>query len=162
VAGRWEFSSQLVTTPQDGGGLQTVETSCISSTSEVPVELAPQCKLDSVQREGGRVAWSMTCGNPRNTVRSDGTADYHGSTMEATLVSHVPGANGALTDFTRRITGRYVGACTQSPTLATTQPAEGAAPRVSSTWVQPQALSGGTAPSVPDTLPAGAGRGSGR
>lgn len=163
MAGRWEFSSELVTTPQDGGSMQSVRSSCISAASAVPVELAPQCKLDRVEHDGARVLWSMTCTNPQSTVRSDGSANYHGSTMEATLVSHLPGANGAPSDFTRRITGRYLGACTPPPALAATQPASSAPASAASDWVEPPALSRrGTVPSVPDASSADMGRGAGR
>ncbi len=55
----------------------------------------------------------MTCTNAQGTVRSDGVAQYSADTMEATMVSHLPGGDGKVTDMTQHITGRYHGACTQ-------------------------------------------------
>jgi hypothetical protein len=128
----------------------------------LPIELAPQCKLYCAQREGARLAWSMTCRTPQNTVRSDGMADYHGSTMDGTMVSHLLGANGSRTDLAQRITGRYLGPCTQPPTITASQPAPSVSPSGSSTSARPPASSGGATPSVPGPLSGDATPGAGR
>ena len=126
--GRWEFIAQLQTAapelpastplppetePQSGGGIKTSYSGCITSDKAVPAEFGPQCRLDSSDRKGPRITWSMTCTNAKGAVRSDGVATYAGDTMEATMTSHLPGANGKMTDITQRITGRYAGACGQ-------------------------------------------------
>lgn len=127
--GRWEFVAQLQTPatsqltaetqlplgaePQSGGGIKTSYFGCVTSDKAVPVEFGPQCKLNSSERNGPTLTWSMTCTNAQDTVRSDGVAQYSGDTMEATMVSHLPGGNGKVTDMTQHITGRYHGTCTQ-------------------------------------------------
>jgi Protein of unknown function (DUF3617) len=127
--GRWEFVAQLQTTapskspggtslppgvePQSGGGIKTSYFGCVTPDKPIPVELAPQCKLDSTERNGSAITWSMTCTNPQDAVRSDGVARYSGDTMQATMISHLPGPNGKMTDMTQQITGHYVGRCTQ-------------------------------------------------
>src|SRR5207249_9334 len=107
--GRWEFSAQLVipaapgappqaavgTPSPGGGGPKTTRIGCITAEKAVPIEFGPQCKLDGSQRDGANISWSMTCTNPRTTVRSDGMAQYRGETMEATMISHLPAGNGA-------------------------------------------------------------------
>ena len=128
--GRWQFTAELQTPaapkspdaarsaqgalPQSGGGIKTSYYGCVTSERAVPVEFGPQCKLDSTERNGPAITWAMTCTNPQGGVRSDGVAQYAGDTMEATMISHLPGADGKLTDLTQHITGRYVGPCTQA------------------------------------------------
>ena len=128
--GRWEFVAQLQTPatsqlpadtqlplgaePQSGGGIKTSYFGCVASEKAVPVEFGPQCKLDSTERNGPTITWSMTCTNAQGAVRSDGVAQYSGETMEATMVSHLPDGDGKVTDMTQHITGRYHGSCTQS------------------------------------------------
>jgi hypothetical protein len=128
--GRWQFTAELQTPaaakspeaaqaaqptlPQSGGGINTSYYGCITSERAVPAEFGPQCKLDSTDRNGPAITWSMTCTNPQGAVRSDGVAQYSGDTMEATMISHLPGADGKVTDMTQHITGRYVGPCTQA------------------------------------------------
>jgi hypothetical protein len=130
--GRWEFTNELraggsapapsATQLPPGakpasGGMTATYTSCIGRAKAVPVEFGPQCKLDSTERKGESIAWSMICTNPQGAVRSDGIAQYHGDTMSGTMTSHLPGAPGAkaaLTDMTQHITGRYLGSCLQS------------------------------------------------
>ena len=128
--GRWQFTAELqtpsapkppdgaqsprATLPQSGGGINTSYYGCITSEKAVPAEFGPQCKLDSTERTGPAITWSMTCTNPQGAVRSDGVAQYSGDTMEATMISHLPGADGKATDMTQHITGRYVGPCTQA------------------------------------------------
>lgn len=127
--GRWQFTAQLQTPapqsptglqpaqgvlPQSGGGIKTSYYGCLSSERAVPAEFGPQCKLDSTERNGPAITWAMTCTNPQGAVRSDGVAQYAGDTMQATMISHLPGADGKVTDMTQLITGRYVGPCTQA------------------------------------------------
>jgi hypothetical protein len=144
--GRWEFTAQLQAaapaaggqTPAAakarGGGAKATYTSCIAADRAVPTELGPQCKIDSSKRHGGRLTWSMTCTNPQNSVHSDGEAQYHGDAMEATMTSHLPGADGTTTDMSQHITGRYLGPCLQAADMPMTPshptaPPEGAAAR---------------------------------
>lgn len=127
--GQWEFAVQLQNSappqlpagPQSplaapiraGGASKTTYRSCIVSERAVPTAFASECALNTVQRDGPQISWSMTCTNPRNSVRSDGVAHYRGETMEATVISHLPGADGTASDVTQHITGRYLGPCTQ-------------------------------------------------
>ena len=128
--GRWEFIAELqppagpqssaltaspqTETPQSGGGIKTSYFGCITSDRAVPAEFGPQCRLDSTERNGPAITWSMTCTNGQGAVRSDGVAQYSGDTMEATMISHLPGGDGKVTDLTQHISGRYVGRCTQA------------------------------------------------
>ncbi len=138
--------------PQSGGDATYL--SCIQSDRAVPVEFGAQCKLDSRDRQGPRVTWSMVCTNPQGAVRSDGVAQYHGDTMDATLVNHFPAANGTVTDLTQRITGRYLQPCPQvaeAPVIpprpnAPANASPNASPGSSSQWVEPPPASGSAAP----------------
>jgi Protein of unknown function (DUF3617) len=125
--GRWQFTAELQTpsapkspdgaqvpSPRSGGGIKTSYYGCVTSEKAVPAEFGPQCKLDSTERNGPAITWSMICTNPQGAVRSDGVAQYAGDTMEATMISHLPGADGKLTDLTQHINGQYVGPCTQA------------------------------------------------
>ncbi|HLY46556.1 MAG TPA: DUF3617 family protein [Stellaceae bacterium] len=148
--GRWQFTTQLQapaasapgtpTAPSGGapspgamppqaGGAEATYTSCIASDKAVPVEFGAQCKLEKSARHGERLTWSMLCTNSQAKVRSDGVAQYHGETMEGTLTSHLPGAGGAVTDMTQRITGRYLGACLQPADMPMTPSHPTAPPR---------------------------------
>jgi len=133
----------------------TTYLSCIQSDRPVPFQFdRAQCKLDSRDRQGPRISWSMTCTNSQGEVRSDGMAQYHGDTMEGTLINHFPGANGKVTDLTQRITGRYLGACPQVAQAAPTPQRPNAAPEPAATppsgssaqWVEPPAASGAAKP----------------
>jgi hypothetical protein len=176
--GQWEFAAQLQTSappqlpaaasqpngsqsPQvtqipAAGASKTTFSSCIVSDKAVPTAFGSECKLDGVQRNGPRITWSMTCTNPRNSVRSDGVAQYHGDTMGATVISHLPGAPGRMTDVTQHITGRYVGPCTQAaeravpasvPNTPVNAPRAEAASGDSAQWVEPPPASGSAKPS---------------
>jgi hypothetical protein len=121
--GRWEFTARLetpTTRPASmagsvsaaqpaGGGMQTTYTTCIQADNAVPADLGPQCRLERHDRRGSRISWSMSCSN--TGVRSDGRAQYRGDTMQAAVVSHIPGASGRVTDMTQHLTGRYLGPC---------------------------------------------------
>jgi len=121
--GRWEFTARLETPPSGAapiaasatpgqpvpGGLQTTYTTCVESDNAVPADLGPQCRLERHARRGSQISWSMSCTN--TGVRGEGRAQYRGDTMTATVVSHLPGHNGATTDLTQHITGRYLGPC---------------------------------------------------
>ncbi len=187
--GQWEFTtrldgfvkppgSQSPPTPspqtqspqatQSLSGSAATYLSCIQSDRPVPFQFdGAQCKLDSRERQGPRVTWSMTCTNPQGAVRSDGTAQYHGDTMDATLINHFPAANGTVTDLTQRITGRYIGACPQMAQGAPPPPRPSAPPEAaanaasggSAQWVEPPAAAGGAKPpaaaagTTPSTAP---------
>lgn len=131
--GQWQFTSELAAPapaagaqspapesqaasargqPQTDSGAKTTYMACIASDKAVPAGIDPRCKLDGTQRQGSRVTWSMSCANTR--VRSDGVARYHGDTMDGTMVSHMPAANGAAMEMTQQITGRYIGPCLQA------------------------------------------------
>lgn len=169
--GRWEFTAQLQpsaapptaaaqlppgTQPQSRGRMETTYTGCIGSDRPVPAELGPQCKLDRMERKSATVTWSMTCTNTQGSVRSDGFAQYRGDRMEATLVNHLPGANGAVSDLPQHITGRYLGPCLQSldsPMTPSRPLAPPPAPSGSAAdLVEPPAAAQGA---VPSAAPAG-------
>jgi len=169
--GQWEFTTRLeafapptpppgaqspqATQPQSGGDATYL--SCIQSDRAVPVEFGAQCNFDSRERQGPRVTWSMICTNPQGAVRSDGVAQYHGDTMDATLVNHFPAANGTVTDLTQRITGRYLQPCPQVAQAPVIPPRPNAPPNASSggssQWVDPPAASGSTTPSAASAAP---------
>src|SRR6266567_2619068 len=182
--GQWEFTTRLdafatppppgaqspqgqsppATKLQSGGGATYL--SCIQSDRPEPFQFdGATCKLDSRERKGPRITWSMTCTNPQGAVRSDGVAQYRGDTMDGTLINHFPAANGTVTDLTQRITGRYLGACPQmaegrqtpprpnapqeaSPNAATGSSAQWVEPPAASGGAKPPAVSGGTAPAA--------------
>lgn len=123
--GRWEFTARLqlpggtsVPTPasapatEAAGGMQTTYTTCIEADNAVPADLGPQCRLERHDRRRSQVSWSMSCAN--TGVRSDGLAQYRGETMQATVVSHMPGAGGKVTEMRQHLTGRYLGPCQPS------------------------------------------------
>ncbi len=123
-AGKWQFTTEMrmpagAQSPQ-GGQLQPgsstnmTRIACITPANPVPAgtEGNVQCKIDKEQRNGGTVAWSMTCTPPQGApVRSDGVAHYTGDAMEATFTAHLTAPNGQAVDNPGRITGRYLGAC---------------------------------------------------
>ncbi len=176
--GQWEFTTRLDVTPRSPPGKQSPQStplqsgggatylSCIQSDRPVPFQFdGAQCKLDSRERQGARITWSMICSNPQGAVRSDGVAQYRGDTMDGTLINHFPAANGTVTDLTQRITGRYLGACPQmaegrqtpprpnapqeaSPNAATGSSAQWVEPPAASGGAKPPAVSGGTAPAA--------------
>jgi hypothetical protein len=165
--GLWEFAAQLQTSaasphqagsqspqreqPRIGGASKTIYTGCIAANKAAPAPSNPQCTLDDVQRNGPRITWSMTCTNPQNSVRSDGVAHYRGDTMEGTVISHLPSAGGAVSDVTQRITGRYLGPCTEaadgSPPAGSNAPMNPPSGG-SAQWVEPPAASGDAKPST--------------
>ena len=172
--GQWEFTTRLeaFAAPQSPqapspqathalSGSSTTYLSCIQSDRPVPFQFdGAQCKLDTRDRQGPRISWSMTCTNSQGAVRSDGVAQYHGDTMDGTLINHFPGANGKVTDLTQRITGRYLGACPQVAQGASAPPHPHAAPETaanpapnattgsSAQWVEPPAAPGAAKPSA--------------
>jgi len=124
--GQWEFTSQLQmpgmpqvppgvqpppNAPMQQGGMASTYRACVDSERAVPSDPRGGCKIEHVQRNGGTVSWTGTCTSPQGAVRSEGTAHYSGDTMEATLTTQVPGANGQTLKTTQRITGHYIGAC---------------------------------------------------
>ena len=159
--GRWEFSARLQTpasasstasaaaAPAPSGGMQTTYTTCIESDNAVPADLGPQCSLQRQERRGSQISWSMSCAN--TGVRSEGLAQYRGDTMQATVVSHIPGAAGRVTDMTQHLTGRYLGSCL--PATAALPPAAASAPSNAAGSSQPPAVMPATSPE-PATPPA--------
>ncbi len=130
--GTWEFTAQfeqsvaavpLTARPPTGGQQEQVASGvaptyrmCVEPARPVPSEVGPNCTLERVARSGLKITWSMACTTTDGTVHSDGAAQYRGLTMAASLVNHVPGGDGKATDITQRITGRYLGPCTQTAT----------------------------------------------
>lgn len=125
--GKWEFTSQMqmgampalppgltlppgVTIPP-GGGMSATHASCIDPDKAVPTDPRPECKIDRMQRDGATVSWATTCTTGQGSVRSQGVARYSGNTMDATLITQVPQANGATMETKQRIAGRYLGPC---------------------------------------------------
>ena len=137
--GAWQFNAELQSAlpapavgqgTQNEAGFQAPYTICIDAQRPVPSALGPRCKLDKVGRQNSDITWSITCTNPEGAVHSDGVAQYHGDTMEASVVSHLPNAAGKVTDISQRITGHYLGSCT-----TTAANADAAAPQPP--WVEP-------------------------
>lgn len=178
--GQWEFTARLRTSAESPPeGIQSPQGTeapgegdptfilCIDPDKAVPDPLGAQCQLDSRARKGPRITWSMTCRNSDGAVRSDGVAQYHGDTMDATLINHFPDASGRVRDLTQRITGRYLGSCTQAAEAAAipprpnapAQPVPPAPPGSSAQGATPPAASGSTAPPATASIepPAAAG-----
>jgi len=130
--------------------MQTTYTTCIESDNAVPADLGPQCSLQRQERRGSQISWSMSCAN--TGVRSEGLAQYRGDTMQATVVSHIPGAAGRVTDMTQHLTGRYLGSCL--PAATALPPVGGSAPSNAAGSSQPPAAM----PATPPTTPSAASR----
>jgi hypothetical protein len=122
-SGKWQFTTQMqmpaMTQPQSGAapassGRPQEMTACIDAAHPIPTETPQanvQCRIDSQQRRGASVTWSMTCDSPQGPIRSSGTAHYAGDTMQATLTARIPGPDGRPVDSPGRISGRYLGPC---------------------------------------------------
>ena len=159
-AGRWQFTSQLQAAgPPAGkpsprgaaataGGAKTTYTSCIAADSPVPAELGPQCRLDYRERHGEWFTWSMVCTNSQSSVHSDGEAQYRGESMEATMTSHLPAADGKTNDMTQYITGRYLGPCVQATAMPMTPSHPTAPPPAAARPSEPQAKPADGAPAA--------------
>jgi len=126
--GRWEFTSQMqapampqlppgtqlppgMQMPQ-GGGMSASHTSCIDADRAIPTDPRPECKVQSLQRDGSTINWTTVCTTPQGAVQSSGAARYSGDTMQANMTTQIPQAGGRFMTTTQRITGRYLGACT--------------------------------------------------
>jgi len=124
--GQWEFTSQMQVPgmPQlpagaqlppnvqaQAGGMKSTYRTCVDSEKAVPSDPRGQCKIENVRRDGPTVTWTGACATGQGTVRSEGVARYSGNTMDATLTTQVPGANGQTMKTTQHITGHYVGPC---------------------------------------------------
>src|SRR5438270_14094050 len=70
--------------------------------------------------------------------------------MEATMTSHLPAGNGAISDMTQHITGRYLGPCTQQAEAITATPPVTMPASGSSGWVEPAARSDRAMPPSPE------------
>ena len=125
--------------------MQTTYTTCIERDNAVPADLGPQCSLERQDRRGSQISWSMSCAN--TGVRSEGLAQYRGDTMQAAVVSHIPGAAGRVTDMTQHLTGRYLGSCL--PAATALPPAGGSAPSNAAGSSQPPAAMAATPPTTP-------------
>ncbi len=127
--GRWEFTSQMqMAMPQmpklppgvslppgmalkPGGGMSVTHTACVDPDKAVPSDPRGECKIDRMQRDGSTVKWSTTCKTKEGTAHSEGEAHYSGDTMEATMTTEVPQANGKTMKTSQHITGHYLGPC---------------------------------------------------
>jgi hypothetical protein len=112
--GEWQFTTflQLPGMPQSSGGDQGMtRTACIDAANPIPPDA--HCTLGKVDRNAGVVIWSMTCNAPQGPIQAAGRARYSGEKMEATLTARVAGPNGQAIDSPGRVTGHYVGPCTQ-------------------------------------------------
>ncbi|HTZ36951.1 MAG TPA: DUF3617 family protein [Stellaceae bacterium] len=131
--GKWEFAAQVelpnlpklppgITLPPGiklgAGGIDVTRTSCISQGTAIPAEIKPpgeqhgQCKVTTLENNGGTVRWATDCTQPDSqTVHAEGVAHYAGNTMEATLKTRVSGGKAPPSETTQHITGRYLGPC---------------------------------------------------
>ena len=122
--GRWEFTARMQMPPMPpgvslppgvsapaGGGVNATHTGCIEPDKAVPTDPRPECKIDRVERKGGRVSWATTCTTAQGSVRSQGVARYAGERMEANLITQVPQADGRTMETRQHIAGRYLGSC---------------------------------------------------
>jgi hypothetical protein len=119
-SGLWQFNAQgeMPAAPAgysppsgaqaQGGG--TSFTSCIDPARTVPTDPSLSCKVETVNRSGATVRWSMTCTVPQGTFRSEAVAQYRGGSMDGTLTTYVPMIGGQMS---QRLTGRYLGPCTR-------------------------------------------------
>src|SRR5260370_21586303 len=102
----------------------------------------------------------MTCTNSKGGVRSEGVAQYRGDTMDGTLITNFPAANGTVTDLTQRITGRYLRPCPQVAAGPVIPPHPNAPPNASSgsssQSADPPASSGSAYPYAPTPAPSSA------
>jgi uncharacterized protein DUF3617 len=112
-SGEWQFISELAAAARSNGGAHATYESCVDETNALPAEFGPECQLQRVERKGSQIVWAVSC--PGRQTRIDGVAHYSGDTMEATVVTHLPGsANGASgTAVTQHIAGHFLGACTR-------------------------------------------------
>jgi hypothetical protein len=101
------FSSPPGAETQPGG---TSFTSCIDPARSVPTDPSLSCSVESTNRSGATVRWTMTCSVPQGAFRSDAVAQYRGGTMDGTMTTYVPMIGGQMT---QRLTGRYLGPCTK-------------------------------------------------
>lgn len=112
-----EIQPKAAATSDAAGGISAHYTSCLSPDNAIPAEFGRQCTLDRRDRNGQVITWTMSCAATH--VHIDGTARYHGDTMEATVLSHLAATAGKATTLTQHIAGRYLGAC---PPQAALQP----------------------------------------
>ena len=92
-----------------GGNAPMIRTACIDADNPIPAET--QCKVDQVDRRGSLVTRAMTCNSPRGEIHAAGSARYASNTMEGTVTTRVPGANGQPIDTPGHIAGRYIAPC---------------------------------------------------
>jgi hypothetical protein len=119
-SGLWQFSAQgqmptfpAGLSPPPGGQAQaggTSFSSCIDPARSVPTDPTLACRVESMNRSGATVRWTMTCSVPQGAFRSEAVAQYRGGTMDGTLTTYIPMIGGQMT---QRLTGRYLGPCTR-------------------------------------------------
>lgn len=101
------------------GGMSVTRTTCVTAsdpTAELrrphgPNAARSRCKIDKMERRGGAVSWATTCTVPDATVHSEGTAQYAGDSMEASIRTTRVAGNGAPIEVSNRVVGRYLGPC---------------------------------------------------
>jgi hypothetical protein len=102
--GLWQFTAQgqMASSPAGFSSPPGAET--------VPTDPSLSCSVESTNRSGATVRWTMTCSVPQGAFRSDAVAQYRGGTMDGTMTTYVPMIGGQMT---QRLTGRYLGPCTK-------------------------------------------------
>lgn len=151
--GLWQFTTHLLGTAaatapalrKDAGGITATYTNCIGGENAVPVAFGGQCKLDRNERNGAAISWAMTCAGTH--AHAEGVARYHGDTMDATVHSQLPGADGKIMNVTQQVTGRYLGSCLATAALAAPPGMAGAAAKgaAAEAAVKPEAAPGAPA-----------------
>lgn len=131
-AGLWQFTTHLLggdgaaataspaaspPVQNKGDGIAATYTDCIRSEDAVPAAFGGgSCTLEHKERRGATITWSANCAATH--ARAEGVAQYHGDTMEATIHSQLPGADGKPMNVTQRVTGRYLGECLATASLS--------------------------------------------
>lgn len=131
-AGKWEYTVTMqmpgvpqlppsiklppgVSLQQGAGGMTTKHTTCVAG-GDPTAELrkphgASQCKIDRMDRNGGNVAWSMTCATQNGTLHSEGTGHYTSESMEVNVKSRTMTHQGVPIEVSNHVVGRYLGPC---------------------------------------------------
>jgi hypothetical protein len=130
--GEWEFSSTVPEATQLPPGMQSSpgvragpegttfsRTECIAADNPLPPmargRSAPgdgnSCAVDRTDVNGDTVSWSTTCTTPRITIHIEGTAHYHGETLDGVFVIRSKTPDGPPIERTQQLRGRYLGPC---------------------------------------------------
>jgi hypothetical protein len=131
-AGEWEFSATVPAaiqlSPGTPGwpevrvgpeGTTFLRTECITADNPLPPMArgtsAPgdgkSCAVDKTEVNGDTVSWSTTCTTPRVMLHIEGTAHYHGETLDGEFVVRSKTADGPPIEGTQQLRGRYLGPC---------------------------------------------------